>query len=68
MIQNYLFVRNRINGSFAVYQWASDDHTVMPKLLFELDTRGSTANPIMVGNRVYIPLGYEGLLAFDMTE
>ena len=68
VIGNYLFVRNRINGSFAVYQWASDDHTKMPTLILEMDTRGSTANPIMIGNRVYIPLGYEGLLAFDMPE
>ena len=66
VIGNYLFVRNRINGSFAVYEWESDDHTKMPELLFEIDTRGSTANPIMIGSRVYIPLGYEGLLAFDL--
>lgn len=64
VIGDYLFISSRISKSFEIYKLG--DRTMPPVLLKKWIGRGTPELVTAMGKTVYIPLGYGGLLRFEI--
>ena len=66
IIGDYLFLCDRLRGFIRIYKWESADHSIPPTHIKTAKIKGYPTLPVMIDKRVYIPLGYAGILAFDL--
>jgi len=67
VIGDYAFVAMRGQGDFSILKLPTDRASA-PVLLKKVTFKGNPGRPIAVGRRVYLPLGYGGLVSFEISD